>query len=67
MSLSTNVRRLRAGKGWSQEALARTADVSMSTVVRVEGGNQNPRIDIVAKLADALGATVDDLLTEVAS
>ena len=47
----------------SQEALARAADLSLPTIVKIESGETpNPSIDTVKKLAVALGVSVDELL-----
>ena len=63
MSIASNIKKLRAEKGYSLEKVARQADVSLSTVVKMEDGtNQNPTINSLWKIATALGVTVDDLL-----
>jgi len=63
MSIASNVKKIRAKKGYSLERVARLADVSLSTVVKIEDGtNQNPTINSLSKIATALEITVDDLL-----
>jgi len=63
MSIASNVKKIRAEKGYSLERVARLADVSLSTVVKIEDGtNQNPTINSLSKIASALEVTVDDLL-----
>ena len=63
MSIASNVKKIRAEKGYSLERVARLADVSLSTVVKIEDGtNQNPTINSLSKVASALEVTVDDLL-----
>jgi len=63
MSIANNVKRIRAEKGYSLEKVARLADLSLSTVVKVEDGtNQNPTIDTLSKIAKALEVDVDDLI-----
>ena len=63
MSIANNVKKIRAEKGYSLERVARLADVSLSTVVKIEDGtNQNPTINSLSKIATALEITVDDLL-----
>lgn len=63
MSIASNIKRIRAEKGYSLEKVARLADVSLSTVVKIEDGtNQNPTINSLSKVAKALEVTVDDLL-----
>lgn len=57
------IRRFRQDKGISQEALARAADLSLPTVVKIESGETpNPSIDTMKKLAEAFKVGVDDLL-----
>lgn len=63
MSIASNLKRIRAEKGYSLEKVARLADLSLSTVVKVEDGtNQNPTIDTLSKIAKALEIGVDDLI-----
>lgn len=47
----------------SQEALARAADLSLPTIVKIESGETpNPGIDTVKKIANSLNVPVDDLI-----
>jgi len=58
-----NLAKLRREKGLTQEGLARKADISFHTVVKLEsGGIKNPKIETVVKIARALGIKMDDLL-----
>jgi transcriptional regulator with XRE-family HTH domain len=61
--ISSNFKKLRAQKGYSLEKVARLADLSLNTVVRLESGtNKNPTIDTLTKIARALEVSVDDLI-----
>ncbi|MCK4809863.1 MAG: helix-turn-helix transcriptional regulator [Candidatus Omnitrophica bacterium] len=61
-----NLAKLRKEKGFTQEGLARKADISFHTLVKIEGGGiKNPRIETVMKLAKALGVSVDDLIGKI--
>lgn len=61
--ISENLRKLRDKKGYSLERVARLADLSLNTIVRVENGvNQNPTIETLTKIAKALEVGVDDLI-----
>ena len=61
--ISDNLKKLRAQKGYSLERVARLADLSLNTVVKIENGiNKNPTIETITKLAKALGADIDDLI-----
>lgn len=61
--ISTNVKQLRDSKGYSLEKVARLADLSLNTVVKIENGiNKNPTIETLTKLADAFEVNVNDLI-----
>ncbi|KKT92961.1 MAG: Transcriptional regulator, XRE family [Parcubacteria group bacterium GW2011_GWA2_45_14] len=61
--ISSNFKKLRAQKGYSLEKVARLADLSLNTVVRLESGiNKNPTIETLTRIARALEVSVDDLL-----
>lgn len=56
------IRKYRQGKDMSQEALARAANLSLPTVVKIESGETpNPGIDTVKKIANVLNISIDDL------
>ena len=62
-NISDNLRKLRSKKGYSLEKIARLADLSLNTIVKVENGvNQNPTIETLTKIAKALDVGVDDLI-----
>ena len=57
------LKKLRTKKGHSLEKVARRADLSLNTVIRIESGtNQNPTIETLTKLAQVFEVSVDDLL-----
>ena len=61
--IAENIKKLRAKKGLSLEKIARLADLSLNTIVKVENGvNQNPTIETLTKIAKALNVGVDDLI-----
>jgi len=61
--ISSNFKKLRAQKGYSLERVARLADLSLNTIVRLESGtNKNPTIETLTKIARALDVSVDDLI-----
>ena len=54
----------RKKKGLTQEALARKANISYNTIIKLEtGGIKDPRVSTIAKLAQALEITIDELLS----
>ena len=62
-NISDNLRKLRGKKGYSLEKIARLADLSLNTIVKIENGvNQNPTIETLTKIAKSLEVGVDDLL-----
>ncbi len=60
--LAGRVRVLRRRNGFSQEALARAADVSRTTIARIELNQGNPDLLTLGKLARALGVETSELL-----
>jgi len=63
MSIAKNLKKFRAEKGYSLEKVARLSELSLNTVVKIEGGtNKNPTIDTLSKIAKALEVKVDDLI-----
>jgi len=64
--LAQNIRRLRHKKGLSQEKLARLADISTVTLVKIESGAaKEPTITTVAKIAGALNVSIDELVGKI--
>lgn len=64
LALGSRIRDLRLKKGWTQEQLAEGARVTRVCIVAVEGGKQNVSMDIVIRLANALGVSPEGLMTE---
>jgi transcriptional regulator with XRE-family HTH domain len=62
-SIGVNIRKFRLQKEFSQERLARLADLSFPTITKIESGETpNPSIDTVKKIAGALGMGIDELI-----
>lgn len=61
--LALNLKRFRAERGLSQEELADRADVDRTYVSSLERSVYAAGIDVVDRLAKALGVTASDLLT----
>lgn len=60
-----NIKKFREKAGLTQEALARKADISYNTLIKLETrGIKDPRISTLSKLAKALNIKIDDLLNE---
>ncbi|HOS88350.1 MAG TPA: helix-turn-helix transcriptional regulator [Candidatus Pacearchaeota archaeon] len=61
--LGKKIKKLRNDLGLSQDELARQADVSYTTLTKIETGViKKPSVYVVAKIAKALGVSVDDLI-----
>lgn len=60
------LREVRHTRGMTQAELARQANVTTSYVGRLEAGGAAPGIDLVDRLATALGTTMADLLPTTA-
>ncbi len=63
--IAENCRRHRAHRGLSQAALAERAGLSKQTVVDIEVGRANPRLETLDLLAGALQVSVRALITEM--
>jgi transcriptional regulator with XRE-family HTH domain len=59
---AARLREVRLSRGMTQAELGRKADVTASYVWRLESAGAAPGIDLVARLARALGTTSHDLL-----
>ena len=57
-----NVRRIRKDRGWSQEELAFESGLHRTYISGIERGARNPTILILARLAETLQVTVDQLV-----
>lgn len=61
--LAENIKSIRRKKGLTQEKLARLADISNNTLVKIEMGMaKEPTITTVTKIAIALGVSIDKLV-----
>jgi transcriptional regulator with XRE-family HTH domain len=62
--LARNVRVLRKLRGWSQEGMAKRCGLHRTYVGAIERGERNITLDTLEQLADALGVTSAELITE---
>jgi len=61
--ISENIKKYRKKKGLSQDKLAKLADVTHTTLVKLESGaNDNPTIKTLRKIASALEISLDELV-----
>lgn len=63
-TFGNNLRRHRKAKGYSLRQFAALADIDHAMVDRYERGVTNPSLTTVAKLAEALGIEIIDLLQD---
>lgn len=62
-TIANNIKKYRTKLGVSQDRLSKMADINYNTIIKIEsGGNQNPTIDTLSKIAKALDVGVDDLI-----
>jgi len=61
-ALARNLKRLRADRGHTLDALAARSGVSRGMIVQIEQGRTNPSVGTVVRLADALGVSIARLL-----
>ena len=63
-ALAFNIKRIRLEVGLAQERLALEAGVDRTLVSKIERVVANPSLEILVKLATALGVSIDVLLAE---
>jgi len=62
MSLGANIRRARKARGWTQKELAERVESDASYMNRIETGKANPSIAVLARIAEALEVSLDELV-----
>jgi len=63
IALGRAIRRLRADRGFSQEGLALAAHINRTYATDLENGKRNVSLEILERVADALGINTGELLT----
>ncbi|MEX0934336.1 MAG: helix-turn-helix transcriptional regulator [Candidatus Saccharimonadales bacterium] len=56
------MKKLREAKNMSQGDIHRATGIDRAYISNLEAGKQNPTLETIAKIAEALGATSDKLL-----
>ena len=59
--LGMRIKYLRKERKWSQEDLALEANVNKNYISDLENGRRNPSLDILERIADAFGITLEQL------
>lgn len=62
--VNEGIKRLRAQHKLTQTELAKMAGIPRATLANMESDKSNPSIAVVVKVAQALGVTVDDLISK---
>jgi transcriptional regulator with XRE-family HTH domain len=62
--LARNLKRWRAERGFTLDALAARSGVSRGMIIQIEQARTNPSVGITVKLADALGVSISTLLDQ---
>ena len=62
IKLGKNLKRIRTEKGISQGDIARALDVGRSFITNIENGKTNPTLATIAKIAEAVGISVGELM-----
>lgn len=60
--VNARIRSRRIELGMTQEKLAQAACVAVRTVARIESGEGSVSLDVLVRLASALGSTVGELV-----
>jgi transcriptional regulator with XRE-family HTH domain len=64
-SLAKNIKKYRQKAELSQDKLSKLAGITLHTITKIESGaTLDPRVETVKRIADALGCSVDELLTK---
>jgi XRE family transcriptional regulator, regulator of sulfur utilization len=61
-NLAANVRQLREARGLSQQQMAQLAGLPRPTWANIESGEANPTLSVLNRVANALGATLEELV-----
>lgn len=62
-NIGKNIKKFRKKKNISQDRLSKLANVSLNLVAKLElENNQNPTIETLQKIADALDVSIEDLI-----
>jgi methanogenic corrinoid protein MtbC1/DNA-binding XRE family transcriptional regulator len=61
--LGRRIRALRNQNRWTQEDLAKATKLTRAYLVAVEGGRQNPSLDVVIRIANALNVPPEQLIS----
>ncbi|WP_150790363.1 helix-turn-helix domain-containing protein [Pandoraea iniqua] len=67
LAFGRTLRRHRLAQSMTQEALARSASISVNGVYMLEYGRRSPKLDTIDALCTSLGVALSNFLAEVES
>jgi len=67
MSFGRNLSRFRKEKGLTQEDLVKRSGVAISQIRRYEADKSSPTLEVIARLARALGVSIDEMVFDKAT
>lgn len=59
--IGARIKKIRTGKGITQEQLAEKIDINPKYLSSIERGKENPTLDILIKIARSLDVNLDDI------
>jgi transcriptional regulator with XRE-family HTH domain len=62
MSFGKNLAKFRKEKGLTQEDLVKLSGVAISQVRRYEANKSSPTLDVIVRIANALGVSIDEMV-----
>lgn len=62
MSIGEHIKAARKNKGWTQKQLENKTGINEANIRKYESGRQNPKIETLIKIANALEINVNELL-----
>lgn len=62
-TLGTRIAQMRDERGWYQKKLAERAGLSAAFLSEIENDKRNPSTDVLLRISEALGASLDYLVT----
>lgn len=61
--IGDNVKKIRKKKGFTQDSLARKADIPYTTLIKLESNVvKKPSVQTIAKIAKALNISIEELI-----
>ena len=59
--MKTNLKDLRAQRGWTQADLAARLDISRQSVIAIETGKFDPSLPLAFRIADVFGLPIEKI------